>query len=255
MQGAEWGWKSPVIVGLFIFALLDLWCFVKIELHSKEPLLDLKLFSNHLFSAGNIILFCSTICLSSTVFWALWMQAALHFSPTMIGLALLPATIPLIFIPTAGGAWRDKFGPRGPVVTGSLLILLGVVWIIFTASTENYLTLLAGIIAFGLGIPLAIPGSCTTIMTSVTDKQSGMASGTLNTVRQLALSLGIAILSAIISSYHSAHADDLTNSYTHAFILGMIAMSIFAVIGCLFSIIYIKNTRNRKKVMNQIEIV
>lgn len=275
MQGAEWGWNSFNIIGLFIIAIIALILFVNFELQVRDPLLEIRLLRNKKFLIANIILFCTTICLAIIVFLALLMQTSLEFSPMMVGFALFPATLTLIFIPSLSGLWVDRAGPRGPILLGTFLILVGMIWIAATADMEKYSWLVLGLLIFGIGIPLAIPASCTMLMSSVNPSQSGMASGMLSTVRQLALSMGVAILSAIISSYNNTHfsrvlkissdymgvkvyqlnlllagkntiedlsADRLAalkqvlaSIYTHAFIAGVIFMILFATIAFAFA--------------------
>lgn len=205
MQGAMWGWDNPWILSLFATSIIAGYFFIKIELNTKDPLLDIRLFSIKLFMAGNIILFCSSICLTILVFLALWLQKSIGFSPATVGLALLPATLTFIFIPSMGGAWVDRSGARVPTLLGTVLIIFGIFWMAATLNLESYWWILIGLLAFGVGIPLAIPSSIMTIMQSVDPSQSGMASGTFTTVRQLALSMGIAILSAIVTSFNDSH--------------------------------------------------
>ncbi len=280
MQGASWGWHNSWIMSLFVIAIVGLSVSVKIELQSKTPLLNMRLFENKIFSASNIVLFCASLCLTSMVFWALWLQASMGFSPATVGLALLPATIAFIFIPSISGAWQDKAGARGPMLCGALLVFIGILWITCVLSFEKYDGLLPGLLMFGLGIPLVIPSSITSIMTSVTREHSGTASGIFNTVRQAALTAGVAILSAILSSYNTTHLSEVlaTSSnyhtvtvnqvnwllvgkntlsqlnpsqvnflkqtgatiYTHALIQGMIVMTLIAAIASLVVLLYIK---------------
>lgn len=279
MQGASWGWNSISTIGLFVIAIVGLLLFVKIELNVKEPLLDMRLFLNKAFLAGNTVMFCASICLTSIVFWALWLQTSVGFSPATVGAALLPATFTFIFMPTISGAWRDKSGSRSPMLLGTLLILLGVLWIAVTASSQSYLWLFFGMLAFGFGIPLAIPNSYMTAVTSVKAEQSGVASGTCTTMRQLGLSMGIAIMSAVVTSINEKHVSQLLTTsadyvditshqvslllagkntilqlntdklielkqaaamiYTHAFACGMAVISVFAIISCIFTFVFI----------------
>jgi len=282
MQGAVWGWSNYWIIGLFIIAVLGLCLFVKIELAAEEPLLEIRLFQKKDFLAGNIILFCSCVCLTSIVFWALWLQISIGFSPATVGLALLPATLTFIFIPTLGGAWRDKSGSRAPLLTGTFLLLFSLCWIVATINLQNYFWIVLGLVAFGFALPLAIPNSSIVVMTAVEPEQTGMASGALSTVRQFALTLGIAILSAITSSYYNFHLAQFLNSSTdyknipreqvnlllagntkisqltsdklllltqtaksintRALFYAMIVIIIFAAIGCAFTYIFIKKS-------------
>lgn len=84
-------------------------------------------------------------------------------------------------------------------------MLVGIIWIAATANLQSYSWLLLGLILFGIGIPLTIPNCYTTVITAVDSQYMGIASGTLSTVRETALSIGIALSSAIISSYNLSY--------------------------------------------------
>lgn len=273
MQGAELGWLSIRIIGLLLLFLVSFILFIKIELHVKEPLLQLRLFKNNAFLAGNIVLFCAAACLTALVFLALWLQNSLQFSPATVGILLLPATCTFVFVPTLAGTWRDRCGARAPMLWGTCLTVFGIAWIIFTAHLQSYAWLVLGLVAFGCGIPLTIPNCYTTVITSVEPPLVGVASGTLSTVRELALSIGIAIMGATIASYNSYHLNHFLKSsanystitvdqvslllagknimislnstllatlhqtaaliYTHAFVAAMAVMGVLAIIALL----------------------
>ncbi|ACJ18120.1 MFS transporter [Coxiella burnetii] len=234
MQGGEWGWSSVWVLVCFAVALISAFYFVKIEWYSSNPLLDLRLFVIKKFFSGNLILLCCLICLTLVVFLALWLQISLRFSPATVGVALLPTTLTFIFVPALAGAWHDKAGSRPPLLIGCLLILSGLIWIAATMKFESYPWLIPGLIAFGLGIPLAIPNSILSIMKSVPSTQSGMASGTFTTVRQFGLTMGVALLSAIVSSTTD------TRIYTHSLFYGVIVMTLFAGFALGLTLIYQK---------------
>lgn len=278
MQAVSLGWMNTGILILWIVAIVGLIALIRIELKAKEPILDIRLFYQKTFSASSVILFCATACLASMVFWALWLQLSLGFSPATVGLALLPATVTYIFMPPLGGAWLDKKGPRPPLLLGTFLILLGMVWIAVTALTQKYEWILLGLFAIGFGIPLAIPSSITTMVSSVKPESRGMASGIYGVIMQVATAIGFAIMTAIISGYNNKHLESVLHSYpgvtshqvsilltgkniipqlsneqmvmlkntaasiyTHAFSYGMMTIALFALMG-LLSVFFIKKT-------------
>ncbi len=279
MQGDSFGWSSMWTIVLFIVAIVGILLFIKIELRADEPLLQIRLFANKIFATSSIILFCASVCLASMVFWALWLQTGLGFLPATVGIALLPATVAFIFMPPIGGAWADKVGPRSPLLLGSILILIGVVWIAITAQFQSYAWIIFGLLAVGFGIPLTIPTSITSMVTAVEAEQRGMASGTYGVAMQVSTAIGFAIMSAIIASYSNSHFSQLIKTsvdyagitvhqisvllagknlisnldtvklavlkqaatliYTHAFAYGMAAICLFAAIACILSFLFI----------------
>ena len=91
MQGADWGWGSPVIVGLFIAAAVFLIFFTVTELRVHEPLIEIDLFKNGTFSSSNLTIFTGQFTkIATMVFGALYFQEVLKMDPLRAGLALFP---------------------------------------------------------------------------------------------------------------------------------------------------------------------
>lgn len=280
MQGSLWGWSSGWIIGLFVLAFVGLLMFGIIELKSAEPLLDIRLFKNKEFFAGNVIFPATAACFTALVFWAIWLQQTFIFSPFVAGIAMIPATALSLFMLRISGAWGGRVGPRKPMMLGSVLLVIGMFWISVTSLMQNYWFIFIGFICFGFATPLIIPNSIGVIMNSVDQKQHGVASGVYLTLQHVAFSLGFAILAAVISTYDERHLDQFLTSnpdfapisshqvhlllagkniipnltpdklvslkqsaiaiYTQAFSFGMAAIGMFAIIAFLFTFIFIK---------------
>lgn len=228
----NFGWSNHLTIGLFLLAIISLLLFIYVEFKTQYPLINLPLFKNKHFLAGNIILFCGQQSVISMIFWAIWLQKSLHFSPLIAGLALLPTTGPIIMMARIGGVWFDRFGPRLPIILGTGLIMIGTFWIALLASTNSYYWIITGLICCGIGTPLIMPTAIATVLASAPGNQHGMAAGTLNTMRQIGAALGLAIIGTVISHYELLHM----NSYTHAFTYGMLTSGLFALIAFVFAI-------------------
>jgi EmrB/QacA subfamily drug resistance transporter len=119
MQSSTWGWGSIATIGLLAGGLLALVVFVRIELRVDQPLVELRLFSSHNFSADVGVLAAVQFTLMGlTVFAAIWIQNVLGFNPIQAGLSLLPLTIPVLFAAPIAGRFYDRIGPRLLVGTG-----------------------------------------------------------------------------------------------------------------------------------------
>ncbi len=177
------------------------------------------------------------------VFWAIWLQKSIGFSPLIAGLALLPTTGPIIIMAKIGGVWLDRVGPRLPIILGTGLIMVGTFWIALFAGQNSYPWVIFGLVCCGIGTPLIMPTAITTVLASVPSDQHGMAAGTLNTMRQVGAALGLAVIGAVISYYELSHghttqlsSGDYAHVYTKAFTYGMFASSLFALLAFVFAI-------------------
>jgi len=248
MEGTNFGWQNPIIISLLLIGTIGLVLFAYFELKISHPLIDLRCFSNKVFLTGNIILFCGQLSVISMIFWSIWLQQVIGFTPLMAGIALLPTTGPIIFFARIGGKWLDQYGPRLPIILGTGLIVLGTFWIALMAQQNSYLWIIFGLLCCGIGTPLIMPTAVTTILSTVAPAQHGMAAGTLNTMRQIGAAFGLAIIGATIS-YYEMPANNLlpTNTtaiYSRAFAYGIAVSGIFALLAFIFSVLYLPKKLN-----------
>jgi DHA2 family multidrug resistance protein len=103
-RGQREGWDAPFIQRLFVVAGVALVSFIACELLVKEPLVDLRVYTNRTFAAvsGIIVLFFMTFA-ASTFLLVILMQRLLEYTPAQAGLVLLPGSIVLaLSFPLAG---------------------------------------------------------------------------------------------------------------------------------------------------------
>lgn len=205
MEAVNWGWLSPYIVGLFITTAVLLTLFLKLEQRVKHPFIELNLFRNQPFLLSSITLILIQSAAMSIVFWIIYLQDILHFTPSTSGLATLPIMLPLMFMAPIGGKLRDKHGPRLPMLFGTTITALSFAWIGFAATKQSYAWLFPGFLAYGLAIPLIVSNCMSTAMSSVEPRQHGLASGMLSGARQLGNCLGLAVLASTLIGLNHQH--------------------------------------------------
>ncbi len=201
MEGSTLGWISPYIVIAIIGALIFFIMFIRYEKHQKEPLVDISLFKNKVFSTSIIILFGNYACVTSIAFWALWLEQTLGYSPLMAGIALLPAGVPYVLSSRIGGILYDRYGAKIPLLIGSTLFLVGLVEMAIVAPTLQYIWFMFGMVLVGLGWGFVRPCAILLGLNSVPAPQKSMATGIISTMRQLGAAVGFALVYAVISTY------------------------------------------------------
>ena len=204
MQGAEWGWSSPIILSLFVLAVLALAIFCIIELKAAQPLIEIDLFKYGTFTSSNFAIFTGQFTkIAVIVFGALYLQQALKMDPLKAGTALLPAMIPIPFMAVVSGRATDRFGPRYPTLLGLLVAGVSLVLMGLTVGTDRYDLLLPALILWGVALSSIFAPALTAVMNSVPDEKQGQASGIVLTSQILGASIGLALLSAVLSEFHS----------------------------------------------------
>jgi MFS transporter, DHA2 family, methylenomycin A resistance protein len=204
MEGEPIGWNSPVILGAFSLALICAILFLMVEAKGKTPLLPLRLFRNPTVSAGMLAGLAINIGMSGILFiMPLFFQQMRGLSAHAAGLALLPMMIPMVVNPIFIGRIVGRIGARIPMTIGFNLGALGTLLQVWVDVNTSYVLTLIGLLLIGFGVTFTIPPLMAAVISSVPKEQTGIASGALNSSRQLGATLGVAILGSILSGSES----------------------------------------------------
>ena len=210
-----------------------------IEIKKEDPILNIKLFlSNRTFTFSNLaalINYSATFAISFLM--SFYLQSIKLLTPEEAGIVLI--TQPLlqaVFSPMAG-KFSDKTEPQIVASAGMVLLTIGLVLFCFLNKETSIVLIIINLALMGLGFALFSSPNVNAIMSSVKQKQYGIASATLASMRMIGqmLSMGIVIIifSLFIGSAEisSANQDAFLNSSRTAFIL----FSILCVIGTFAS--------------------
>ena len=209
--------SSYTIVIMTVVSVVSLIWFVMRMLRAANPIVDLRVFKNRGFAAGNFIGIISGFGLYGTaLIIPLFLQSALGFTATLTGLALIPGAIATaISMPIAArvGKWIDG---RLSIAIGLFLFAAGC-WSMGGLSGDAGIgdifwpRILQG---FALGF-LFVPLSTKTLADVPRDRLAG-ATGVYTLVRQLGGSLGIAILEFLLQRKEDQAYATLAGSVTLA---------------------------------------
>jgi MFS family permease len=133
------------------------------------------------------------------------MLLVIGVDPAIAGIALIPATVPIVLAGPLAGRAFDRIGGRGPLVTGYLVLAASGVALALAAGAESVGALVPGLLLQGLGLGIVLTVNDPTGLTSVPEEDQGQAAGMINTSEQLGGALGIAILTAIELSVYRDH--------------------------------------------------
>lgn len=197
MQTRNWGWFSYPIIILFFVSVILFSFLIFLEKQKKRDFIDISLFKNNTFSVCTLNILFVKFSLAASIFWPIFFQQALNFSPSKAGLFSMISFIPMLFAAPIGGKLVDKMGARKPLLFGqglTFLSLLGICY--FLPKTGAGLVL--SLFLMGCGGTFALTPSFIGGLNSISQKKRGRAAGILNAVRSLGISLGIAILGSLL---------------------------------------------------------
>jgi EmrB/QacA subfamily drug resistance transporter len=202
-RGADYGWTSGPTPVLFGAAALLLAAFVRIEARSPAPLVPGATLRNRTLVAANLSAFFTFSAMFSFIFLgSLLMQQVLGYSPTKTGLAWI-ATSATSFVASAvaGARLVAVIGVRRLLVTGLSLLAVGVLWLTRVPADAGYISdLLPAFLLAGIGVGLCAPSAQIGALSGVSDSASGLASGLVETMREIGGAAGVAAVSTVLIS-------------------------------------------------------
>jgi MFS family permease len=202
VHGADDGWTSGSVLGSLIAGVALLAAFIGWERRTAAPMLPLRLFSVRAFSVVNITSFTFSVGVFGSVFLlAQFFQVVQGYSPLESGIRTMPWTMaPMVVAPIAGMI-VDRVGPRLLITTGQVFLAVALGWIalITTASTQ-YGELVVPFVLAGVGMGLTFAPAASVVMASASDADRGVASGTNNTIREVGVAMGVAVLASVFAS-------------------------------------------------------
>jgi DHA2 family multidrug resistance protein len=216
-KGEREDWfASNFIVSLSIVAAVALTVFVIVELRVEHPVVDLRVFRDRNFLAGNINIFTGFGCMfGSFVLLPLYAQNLMNYTAFWAGLVLGPGGVASFFImPIAGVLMRKGVRPRNLLALG-LTIMASAIWMMSRFNLEASFVDIAlprFLQGFGLGL-FFVPLATATYMT-IPREAMGNASGIFNLLRNLGGSFGVAFSATLLSQRAQLHQSFLVEHVT-----------------------------------------
>ena len=195
---------------------------------AKEPLIPFKELTKPLQIANNIVLLFSASLFPMWFVSSLYLQQVLYLSPLDTGLVFLPMTLMIMAVASRAGKLVSHFGVRAVLGGGLVLLTAGMLLLAKIGSSGSPIVyiVLPGLLT-AAGIAMSIVPSTIAATQGAKEGQAGLASGLVNTSRQVGGGLGLAILvtlatsrsSHLIGSGHGV-AQSLTDGFRLAYLIG-----------------------------------
>ncbi|MBA8879849.1 MFS transporter [Phyllobacterium myrsinacearum] len=196
------GWSSWETILPLLGAAIAFVVFLGVERRVERPLLPLGLFRNVEFSMMNATAFMIGFSTFNNVFFlSLFFQRAQGMSPAETGLRMAPEFVAMGAVSILSGYLCARLGTRQIIVTGCAIIAASLILMGLFAAGISYLYLAFLLAAIGIGMGLVVPASSAALMASVPAQRSGMASATMNAMRQMGMTVGIALLGSVMSNH------------------------------------------------------
>ncbi|WP_338834989.1 Riboflavin transporter RibZ [Moorella humiferrea] len=231
--GEEWGWTSPLTIILGIIFLVGIWAFIRWERRLEQPMLDLSLFRNKVFTAANFAALMNFMSQYAVIFLIpFFLQQILNYSPGKAGLILTASPLVTLLVAPISGALSDLVGTRRLAFLGQATVSATLFLMSRLQVTSQAFDIVWRLCLFGLGTGIFQSPNNSAVMGSVPRSRLGIGSGVLATVRNVGMVLGIAVSSGVFTWQRQAKLAILGPAgNTQAFMAGLKAS--FIVGACL----------------------
>lgn len=201
IEAGEHGFTGTVPLTALLLALVCLLLFALVETRTARPLLPLALFRQRTFAIANLASFILGFAYySSLFFFSIFLQQIQGWSPVETGWRMMPQFLMTGCISVLFGRLSASIPVRHLMIAGYGLTAIAMsAMAVFSADTPSWIVgSLFGLL--GLGAGLAVPATGLVVMGTAPAERAGMASATMNALRQTGMSVGIALLGTLLSN-------------------------------------------------------
>jgi len=153
-RGGDFGWTSPLTLGLIVATLIAMFIFIKIEIGKSHALVDFKLFKNKPYTGATISNFLLNAVAGTLVVANTYVQVGRGFTAFQSGMLSIGYLVAVLVMIRVGEKILQKSGARRPMIAGSILAAIGIgaMALTFLPDVAYVIVVFVGFILFGIGL-------------------------------------------------------------------------------------------------------
>lgn len=200
-MGGRLGFDSLMVIAFILVSVVLFTLFFIREKRINFPVVELSLFKNRVFAFSNITALLLSLSISGYIFlMPFFLIDGLGYSAWKTGLVYVMAPLATTLLSPFAGWLSDKVSPRLLCTIGIAVFSCGIFMFSRFTAEATLLTMIPGLIVFGIGMALFNAPNINRIMGSVKTNELGLASSLMNTMTQIGMSGGIAVLGLIFTT-------------------------------------------------------
>ncbi|VVB91984.1 Putative multidrug resistance protein MdtD [uncultured archaeon] len=240
-QGQDSGWESGYIISLFILSAVLFMVFIYVETKARHPMMELRHFKNRPFAAANISSMISFVAMFNVILMMpFFLENELGYSPEMVGIVFLAVPLVMSVISPVSGWLSDRANSYVLSSIGVGIASISILALSFLSKSSGFIDVASRLALLGLGLGLFQAPNNSIIMGSLPKEQIGIAAGTLGTMRNMGMVIGIAVSGAIFSSRYAFYGG-IDSSFQPAFHDTYIVSAIICGIAMVTSLVRSKS--------------
>jgi EmrB/QacA subfamily drug resistance transporter len=198
-KAPDWGWSSATTLLTVVVGIALLVGFVAHELHTPEPLIELRIFGDRTFSLAMVVaLFTTAAQYTRLVFIPLSLETVRGYTAFRVGLLLTPAAVMTAVGMSIGGRMVDSVGARRPMLMGTGLMFLAAVSLGNIRTGTPVPLIVASLGLQGLGFGLSAMPAVVVAINSLAPRYVAQAAAVRSLTSQVAGATAVSVLSALV---------------------------------------------------------
>ena len=238
------GWASVQTLGMLAGSAALIGVFVAVEARVAAPLVPLRLFRLSTLVGGNVVIFAVGMAVDGMLFiLTLYAQQVLGYSAVQFGLMTAVMTVMAILGALIGQSIVTRVGVRPVAAVSMLLVSIGCALLIWVSPGGSYVRdILTGLLIFGPGMGAAFVAAQIAALTGVAERDSGLASGLVDTSFNLGAAIGIAVVSTVAVTrtntiLAAGNQTEPLTALTEGFQAAFLITTAFAILGLIATLL------------------
>jgi hypothetical protein len=223
------GWSDTTTLTFLSVGVVVLIAFVITELVVKDPVIDLRLFTNYTFTISNLLLWMVSAVLYGSLFLIpLFFENVQGSSSLTAGELLIGQGLASAVSITIAGRLYNRVGPRLLAITGLILLVVGTYGFTRLDVHTSGQSLQSWLIIRGLGLSV------------VSKRAVAKASSLVSVTRQVFGAIGVSVLTTYLTQQTMNHGNDVNTALQNGHAIGFAAScalnaghNLFALKGCI----------------------
>jgi len=201
-QGGTMGWTSLPTLGLLAASVIFAVLFFRIESNNPNGFVDFKLFQNMTYTGATISNFLLNATAGILIVAMMLVQVGGGMTAQEAGFLTIGYAIAIVAFIRVGEKLLQRFGPRRPMIWGSLIVGASVACLLPTNLTLGTYKVLAvvGFTLFGIGLAFYATPSTDAALSALPDTQAGSGAGIYKMASSLGASFGVAISATVFTA-------------------------------------------------------
>jgi Na+/melibiose symporter-like transporter len=203
-EHGEWlaaGTLVPLVIGVLVLAGL-----VIAEARSPHPVADVRLFRRASFTIAVIAMLLASFAIYGYMYiTTFFLEVQRGYTPFQTGLIFIPLSVGILIGSPAANRLSIAIGPRATIIIGLLLATIGLGALAFMGRDTALVWILIEMLVVALGFGLLLTPATSLATADLPPHQAAGGSALMNTLRQIASALGVAILGSLLWSTYGSH--------------------------------------------------